>query len=114
MKITLDAGAAATFPQYPLNTSVGFSIAAGADLMFRTPAASARPFVTAQVGFGKLLTDKSDDFALVVNVGGGGEYFFSQFFSMNVRAVVAVPINFRSGTVGVLFFTPGVGATVYF
>ncbi len=114
LKLTLDAGAAASFPQYPQNTSVGFTIAAGADLMFRKTTDSVRPFVTAQVGFGKLLTDKNDDFALVVNAGGGGEYFFSQYFSMNVRALFALPINFRSGTIGLLLFTPGVGATVYF
>ncbi len=114
LKLTLDAGAAATFPQYPQNTSVGFTVAAGADLMFRKTTDSVRPFVTAQVGFGKLLTDKNDDFALVVNAGGGGEYFFSQYFSVNVRALFALPVNFRSGTVGLLLFTPGVGATVYF
>lgn len=114
IKLTVDAGMAASFPQYPLNTTVGFTFAAGVDLMFRSPAASVRPFITAQVGFGKLLSDKGDDFALVANVGGGGEYFFSQFFSMNLRGVIALPINFKTGTVGILFFTPGVGATVYF
>lgn len=114
LKITFDAGAAASFPQYPQNTSYGFSVAAGLDLMFRSTTASVRPFATAQVGFGKLLTDRNDDFALVLNVGGGGEYFFSQSFSMNIRGMLAVPINLRAGTVGILFFTPGIGATVYF
>jgi hypothetical protein len=114
LKLTVDAGMAASFPSYPQNTTVGFSVAGGLDLMFRTPAASVRPFATAQVGFGKLLSDKGDDFALVLNVGGGGEYFFSQYFSMNIRGLIALPINLKSGTVGILFFTPGVGATVYF
>ena len=114
IKLTVDAGAAATFPSYPDRAVVGFSAAAGVDLLFRSPAASVRPFVTAQVGFGKLISEKGDDFALVLNAGGGGEYFFSQSFSMNIRGLVAVPINLKSGSVGILFFTPGVGATVYF
>ena len=114
IKLTVDAGAAANFPSYPDRAVVGFSGAAGVDLMFRSPAASVRPFVTAQVGFGKLLSEKGDDFALVLNAGGGGEYFFSQSFSMNIRGLIAVPINLKSGSVGILFFTPGVGATVYF
>lgn len=115
LKLTLDAGFAASFP--PANTgartTVGFAIAAGVDLLFRSTAASARPFVTAQLGFGKL-NSATDDFSLVINVGGGGEYFFSQFFSMNIRGLISTPINFRTGALGFLLFTPGVGATVYF
>ncbi|MBS1152046.1 MAG: hypothetical protein H6Q89_3744 [Myxococcaceae bacterium] len=114
IKLTVDLGGAASFPAYPAFNAWGFSVAGGVELLFRTVTASVRPLVAAQVGFGKLLSDKGDDFALVLNVGGGGEYFFSQYFSMNIRALIGVPISLKSGAVGFLFFTPGVGATVYF
>lgn len=114
IKLTVDAGVAANIIAYPGNSTIGFSVAAGADVMLRTPAASVRPFLSLQVGFGKLVSEKGDDFSLVGNVGGGGEYFFSPQFSVNIRGLVSVPVNFKTGTVGVVLFTPGAGATVYF
>ncbi len=33
---------------------------------------------------------------------------------MNIKGLIALPIGFKSETVGIFFFTPGVGATVYF
>lgn len=113
IKLTVDAGVAANIIPYPGNSTVGFAVAVGADVLFRTPAASARPFITAQVGFGKLVSDKGDDFSLVGSLGGGAEYFFSQQFSVNIRGLITLPVNFKSGTVGIVLFTPGVGATVY-
>lgn len=114
LKLTVDAGVAANIIAYPGNSTIGFSVAAGVDVVLRTPLASVRPFLSAQVGFGKLVSDKGDDFSLIPNIGGGAEYYFSPSFAVNIRGLITVPVNFKSGTVGVVLFTPGVGATVYF
>lgn len=112
LKFTLDAGLAYTFldSQPPL----GFVAALGIQPTFRSTAASARPFIIAQIGFGKTFSASSDDFALLLNVGGGGEYFFSPFFAMNIRALVSMPVNLKTSVLGLVLFSPGVGATVYF
>jgi hypothetical protein len=112
VKLTFDAGMSVSFD--PRNVPFGFGLAFGIEPTFRSPSASARPFLVAQVGFGKTVSAAGDDFAMLVNVGGGGEYFFSPFFSMNIRALLGMPINFKTGSVGLVLFTPGVGATVYF
>lgn len=114
IKLTVDAGVAANIIPYPGNSTIGFTVAAGADILFRTPAASVRPFLSLQVGFGKLVSDRGDDFSLIGNVGGGAEYFFSPQFSVNIRGLVTLPVNFKTGAIGIVLFTPGVGATVYF
>ena len=113
IKQTLDVGMEVTFSDR--TPPFGFSVALGIEPTFRSPSASARPFIVAQVGFGKSVSTSDEDFVLVVNVGGGGEYFFSPFFSMNIRALITMPVAFKSpGTVALILFTPGVGATVYF
>ena len=122
LKITLDAGLSVAFAD---NTPLAFRAALGVEPVFRSTAASARPFIIAQVGFGKSFPVRTctgafcrttDNFSMLANLGVGGEYFLSSGFSLNVHALVSLPIEFGDNNVslGLILFTPGVGATVYF
>ncbi|MFL5322598.1 MAG: hypothetical protein ACJ790_23255 [Myxococcaceae bacterium] len=96
------------------NTSFGFALGLGIDAYIGHKDMPIKPFVTGGISFGKAVSTQGDDFALAFNVGGGGEYWFNDHFSVNGRALVGVPINLKSGLVTIATFTPGIGGTFYF
>jgi hypothetical protein len=121
-RLTLDGGLSMDFNDSSL---IAFKAALGGELVLRSTQASARPFILAQVGVGKSYPIKtctgafcrtSDNFSVLASVGVGGEYFFTPGFSLNVHALVSLPVVFAdsSTSLGLILFTPGVGATVYF
>ena len=100
----------------PNNTLIGFGGAAGVDFHFGAASSPLRPFLTGSVGVAKLVSTVTDDYGLTFAVGGGAEYWFSEHFSLNGRAVVALPFSFAGGNTVFALATlmPGVGANFYF
>jgi len=110
--LTFDVGLGLQFS----NRGLGFGFGAGVGMVFAlgTPEDVLRPIIVAQVLFGKTVSQQSDDFMLVGQVGGGAEYFFSKNFSVSAQMLAGVPVNFRSGELAIFTFSPGLGATLYF
>lgn len=93
----------------------GFGLGFGVDAYLGSNEKPIRPFITGGVGFGKALSPAGDDFLLDVNLGAGAEYWFSDYFSLNARALLGLPLNLDAlTTVSTATFQPGLGATFYF
>jgi hypothetical protein len=92
-------------------TAVGFGIGGGVDFFLRT-SGSLRPFVGGELRFAKTVATV-DQFGLTFAAGGGAEYWFSDNFSLDGRALIAVPVAFNVGTL-FMTVTPAVGANFYF
>lgn len=97
------------------NFSYGFGLGVGVNAYLGSAAKPIRPFVTGNVAFGKQLSRASDDFALSISAGGGAEYWFSDYFSLNGQLLVGVPLNLKQmNVISIGTFQPGIGATFYF
>lgn len=100
------------------NTLLGFGLGFGIDAYMGRKDIPVRPFVTGGAAIGRPAArlDIGSDLLLAFNVGGGGEYWFNDHFSVNARALIGIPvaINNAGAIVTVATFMPGIGGTVYF
>lgn len=110
--ITFDLGLGMVFASG--NIDFGFASGLGVDAHLGSAEKPLRPFVTGGVLFGKALSRLGDDFSLGMDVGGGAEYWFSDHFSVNGRLLLVAPIDLKKGSVQMVTFSPGAGATLYF
>lgn len=94
-------------------TAFGFTIGAGLDVYLGSRR-SLRPLITGGATFGKPISTNQRDHGLSIAAGGGAEYWFSRHFSVNGRALLAVPVSLAAGEVLLFTLVPGVGATFYF
>lgn len=98
--------------------SLGFGLGLGIDAYLGSKDKPVRPFVTGgfSLGRGAAPLERDGGLALGFNVGGGGEYWLSDYFSVNARALIGIPVSVttQGAFVTVATFMPGVGATVYF
>jgi hypothetical protein len=114
LAINIDAGLALGILPYSGGFYAGFTVAAGVDIRFLTEKDALRPFIAAQGQFSKGFSSFYGDLALGISAGGGAEYFFDPHFSMSVRGMIGLSVDFNAVTVVLATFTPGVLATVYF
>ena len=110
--INIDAGLALGIIGF--SAYAGFTVAAGVDIRFRDVKDALRPYIAAQAQFSKGFSSYYGDLALGASVGGGAEYFFDPHFSMSVRGLIGLQVDFNTYVVLLATFTPGVLATVYF
>lgn len=98
--------------------ALGFGAGFGIDAFLGNKSLPVRPFVTGGAGFarGAAPLDRDGGLALAFSVGGGGEYWFNNHFSVNARALLGIPVSVTSQltVVTIATFMPGLGATVYF
>jgi hypothetical protein len=112
LAINIDAGLALGIIGY--SAYAGFTVAAGVDIRFRDVKEALHPFISAQAQFSKGFSGYYGDLALGASVGGGAEYFFDPHFSMSVKGMIGLQVDFNTAVVLLATFTPGVLATVYF
>ncbi|MHB8877544.1 MAG: hypothetical protein ACYC8T_27960 [Myxococcaceae bacterium] len=93
---------------------MGFGLGLGIDVRLGSASKPIRPLFIIGAGFGKAISTRGDDMLLDFNIGGGAEYWFSDHFSFNGKALVDLPIDLRSGRLSVVTLTPGIGGTFYF
>jgi hypothetical protein len=110
--ILFDVGTALLLVQG--NALFGFGFGFGVDYHLGSAAKPIRPFVTGGVSLSGAGASRGFGLALGFNVGGGGEYWFSDYFSVNARALLALPMSLEPFVLGVATVSPGLGATLYF
>lgn len=98
--------------------AMGFGAGLGIDAFLGNKSLPVRPFVTGGAAFGRATAslDSNAPLTLAFNVGGGGEYWFNDHFSVNARALIGLPVSIsnQGSFVSVATFMPGLGATIYF
>ncbi len=94
--------------------AVGFGSALGLEVQLRGPTAALRPLIIAQFGFSKAISAADNDFFLVGNLGAGAAYYFSPHFSVDLKALVSIPVALQTGFVSIVTVTPGAGVSLYF
>ncbi|MBI3183544.1 MAG: hypothetical protein HYZ28_15515 [Myxococcales bacterium] len=94
--------------------ALGFGAGVGVDAHLGSADRPIRPFASFQAMFGKGVSDKGDDFVVGLGAGGGGEYWFSDHFSVNGRLILGAGIDLKAFGVGLMTLSPGIGGTLYF
>jgi hypothetical protein len=110
--ITFDLGAVLAL--IGSNALVAFAAGIGVDYHFGSPDKPVRPFFTIGGGLISAATSRGLSLGLTATVGGGGEYWFSDYFSVNARVVTSSPISLDPFILIIATVSPGIGATIYF
>lgn len=113
MAVDFDVGLGVGLAGSRLN--FGFGLGFGITAYMGSKDKPIRPLFTGGVSLGKVVSNTFNDFGMNIAVGGGGEYWFNDHFSVDGKLLVGVPIAFTSTLA--LFagtFTPSVGANFYF
>lgn len=104
---------------------VGFSAGFGADYLLRDPTRALRPLLHAGFAFDRGPPNEPNNSgqdlpALLVDVGGGAEYFFAREFSISCRVGLGLAWRFGlgapapgGGVISIGTILPSVGATWY-
>jgi hypothetical protein len=108
--VTFDAGLGVGF----VKGDFGFNLGLGIDVHLGSDKKPIRPLFVLGARFGKTQSTQADDFTLGFEVGGGAEYWFTDFFAVNGKLLLGLPINLKSGDLSLVTLTPGIGGTFYF
>lgn len=112
--INIDAGLAIGIQPFSGGFNFGITAGGGVDIRFRSEKDALRPYIAFAAQFSKGFSGFYGDLAFGASAGGGAEYFFEKNFSMSVRAMLGLLVDFNAVSVVFATFTPGVLATVYF